>query len=393
MWLDRIPLDAVRAQDLQDLVDNEVIEKTTLDYKRDLPGPTHTDKKEFLRDVSSFANTAGGHIVYGIREDAGRPAEVIGVTMADPDAQIARLENILRDGLRPRISGAQLTTVGLPNDSLALLIRVASSWAKPHMVSFQEDGKFYARNSNGKYSMDVDQLRTAFTFASAISQRTCRFQAERASAILEGALPVPVHGNCLYVLHVLPYSAFADGGFIDLSGVDRDETVRRLFPDAASRLKFALDGVHFYPANGESRCLTVFRDGKLELLERAPVNRSNPAGIFESDLENNVIRHIADIQAIQRRLGVNPPLVLFLSFFNARGRDLNITGIQNRWNNGHPIEQEPLLIPGTRTDTFDADGTQVLRPIFDGLWLAAGWPRSMNYNDAGARVGWPALDR
>src|SRR5207245_3282635 len=114
--------------------------------------------------------------------------------------------------------------VGLQNGSLALLIRVPSSWAKPHMVSFQEDGKFYARNSNGKYSMDVDQLRTAFTFASAISQQTCRFQTERVSAILEKTLPVPVDGNCLYVLHVLPYSAFADGGLVDLSGVDRDQT-------------------------------------------------------------------------------------------------------------------------------------------------------------------------
>ena len=393
MSLDRIPLDAVQAQDLQELVDNQVIEKTTLEYKRDLPGPTHTDRKEFLRDVSSFANTAGGHVVYGIREDDGRPAEAIGVTMPDPDAEIARLENLLRDGLRPRISGVQLKAVGLPNGSRALLIRVPSSWAKPHMVSFQEDGKFYARNSNGKYSMDVDQLRTAFTFASAISQRTCRFQTERVSAIFEEALPVPMDGSCLYVLHVLPYSAFADGGFVDLSGVDRDETVRRLFPGAASRLKFGLDGVHFYPANGASRCLTVFRDGKLELLERAPVNRSNHGAIFELDLERNVVNYLADILLIQRRLDVNPPLALFLSFLNARGLNLNITEVQNRWNNGHPIEQEPLLIPGTRTDSFDADGTQVLRAVFDGLWLAAGWPRSMNYDDAGARVGWPALDR
>jgi hypothetical protein len=261
------------------------------------------------------------------------------------------------------------------------------------MVTFQDDGKFYARNSNGKYSMDVDQLRVAFTWGSAISQQTRRFQADRISAILEQALPVPVAGDCLFVLQVLPYSSFADGEFVDLSGIDRDETILRLFPSAASRLKFGLDGVNFYPANGSSRCLTVFRDGRVELLERVPVNQSRYAAIVELDLERNVINYLSQMQAIQQRLGVNPPLAIFLSFLNARSRNLNITDVPNRWGNGHEIEEHPLLIPGVRTDSFDADGTQILRPVFDGLWLAAGWPRSMNYNDAGERVGWPTLDR
>ena len=41
-------------------------EGRTLDYKRTLPGSTDEEKREFLADVSSFANAAGGDIVYGI---------------------------------------------------------------------------------------------------------------------------------------------------------------------------------------------------------------------------------------------------------------------------------------------------------------------------------------
>jgi hypothetical protein len=381
------PLDGVREQNLQDLVDHQVTEKSTLEYKRDLPGHTHTDRKEFLRDVASFANTAGGHIVYGIREDAGRPMEAIGMAVADPDAEIARLENLLRDGIRPRISGIGVAAVSLSNGSHAILIRIPTSWAKPHMVTFQDDGKFYARNSNGKYSMDVDQLRTAFVLGSAINQRSRDLRAERISAILEQALPISIGGDCLHVLHVLPYSAFTDGGFVDISAVDRDDTVVRLFPGNDNRLKFGLEGVHFYPANASSRCLTIFRDGSVELLEPTPVNRSN-AAIFELELERNIIDCFADAKAVQRRLGVNPPFAVFLSFLNVQGQNLNITEVRNPWNNGHAIEQEPLLISGTRADNFDTDGTRSLRPVFDGLWLPAGWPRSMNYNDAGAHVGW-----
>jgi hypothetical protein len=150
-----------------------------------------------------------------------------------------------------------------------------------------------------------------------------------------------------------------------------------------------LDGVHFYPADESGRCLTVFRDGKVELLERVPVNQTRSHAISELDLERNVIDYLSQLQATQRRLGINPPVAIFLSLLNARWHNLNITEISNRWNNGHEIEQHPLLIPGVRADSFDADGTQILRPVFDGLWLAAGWPRSMNYNDAGERIGWP----
>src|SRR5580765_7658261 len=88
--LESKPLSAVSAQDLQELIANQVMEKRTLEYKRDIPGPTHTDRREFLRDVSSFANTSGGHIVFGMREDEGRPAELVGLNLTDPDAEIAR---------------------------------------------------------------------------------------------------------------------------------------------------------------------------------------------------------------------------------------------------------------------------------------------------------------
>jgi hypothetical protein len=43
------------------------------DYKRDIYGNSENDKREFLADVSSFANTIGGDIVIGIDEASGLP--------------------------------------------------------------------------------------------------------------------------------------------------------------------------------------------------------------------------------------------------------------------------------------------------------------------------------
>ncbi|MFZ0514457.1 MAG: ATP-binding protein [Candidatus Nitrosopolaris sp.] len=55
--------------DLQELIDNEVREDKMIDYKRDMIGHREEDKKEYCRDVSSFANDSGGHLIIGIDEE------------------------------------------------------------------------------------------------------------------------------------------------------------------------------------------------------------------------------------------------------------------------------------------------------------------------------------
>jgi hypothetical protein len=53
-------------EDVANLVSNKVPESRRLDYKRALPGATSADKKEFLADASSFLNTDGGVLLFGI---------------------------------------------------------------------------------------------------------------------------------------------------------------------------------------------------------------------------------------------------------------------------------------------------------------------------------------
>jgi hypothetical protein len=57
------PLDSIDENDLQDLIDHEVPEGKTIEYKKSLPGNKDKDKKEFLSDVSSFANAIGSKLL------------------------------------------------------------------------------------------------------------------------------------------------------------------------------------------------------------------------------------------------------------------------------------------------------------------------------------------
>ena len=89
--------------DIHQLMMNSVQEGKTIEYKLMLPGGNDQERKEFLADVSSFANTMGGDLIYGIEEENGIPKKIVGVELSDVDAEIRRLDNMIRDGIEPRI--------------------------------------------------------------------------------------------------------------------------------------------------------------------------------------------------------------------------------------------------------------------------------------------------
>ena len=63
-------IENINIEDIESLIENSVCENKNLDYKRELHIDTDSDKKEFLADISSFANSNGGDIIFGIEEDS-----------------------------------------------------------------------------------------------------------------------------------------------------------------------------------------------------------------------------------------------------------------------------------------------------------------------------------
>jgi predicted HTH transcriptional regulator len=77
------PLELLEESDLQTLLDNQVSEGKTIDDKEALHGHSDSDRKEFLYDISSFANASGGHLIFGIKEDGGVPTNICGLNITD----------------------------------------------------------------------------------------------------------------------------------------------------------------------------------------------------------------------------------------------------------------------------------------------------------------------
>lgn len=378
----------ITLSDLQSLVDNEVLESKYIEYKQSLPGNADAEKREFLRDVSSFANAAGGDLIYGIREEDRIPAEVCGVDIQDIDGARLRLEDIIRYGIEPRIPGVVIHPI-VEGERKVILVRVPKSWTSPHVVKFKE-WKFYTRDSSGKHSLDVGELKSAFLLSETVVERTRNFRATRLGMIVSEETPVPLLKTPKVVLHVVPFGAHDLGNTIDLSTVSKYSITMCTGLFGGHRQRFNFDGYLSHsegmePGISESY-LQIFRNGSLEGVDTSLLrsDSSDPAWIPSIAFEEDLIRSFRACMSLAKALAVTPPLFVMLSMLGVRGYRMAVgIGRGVRQVGIIQIEKNDLLIPEIVVDDFNLPADTVLKPIFDAVWNACGYPGSMNYDEDG----------
>lgn len=385
-------LEKITRVDLQALCDEEVRESFDIEYKRSLP-KQGKEKINFLAAVSSFANTRGGDLVLGIREEEGVAKELLGLDVADLDAEILKFENLIRDCIKPRVTGVQIWPVRLAESRFALIVRAPRSWAAPHVVAFEEHWRFYARNSAGKYQLDVDQLRAAFSLSEATSEKIRAFRIQRVNRVQSGDTGVPVAQivEPKFILHIIPFGAFDIGQRFDLSQLPNDlNAVAGIYEYRDYR--FNLDGLLYYnvSADSYSRAFTQFyTNGIIETVLPLYVGGTNRLELvaFEQHLIKEVVPELLEVQ---KRLGAAPPIVLMISMLGVSGYQIWPYSVRGPHHPVHGIDRDPLIIPETLVEDFDEDATVFMRPIFNAIWNAAGWPMAMTYDETGKWTGkWP----
>lgn len=131
---------------IQALIDDEVEESLTLDYKAaEALSKTPGKKKEITKDVSAMANSAGGMIIYGVREfgDGERkhlPEVIDGVERASFTKET--LEQVIGN-IRPRIEGVVVESVSLEGQPLRCIYVVEiPQGSTAHQAS---DFRYYKR--------------------------------------------------------------------------------------------------------------------------------------------------------------------------------------------------------------------------------------------------------
>lgn len=380
-------LEKIQEQDLQELVNNSVFERKTLEYKLTLPGNTDSEKKEFLADVSSFANAAGGDLVYGILQDneIGLPKELGGLEVQNVDQEILRLESIIRDGIQPRLT-VRSQQIQLTNSKVALIVRVQGrSWISPHRVVFRDWNKFFSRGTNGKYEMDVTELRLAFNWSGSFIEKIRSFREDRISKIHANETPVPLEQGAKIVLHLIPITAFDPSNQLSVEEIaSQDEKLRPIMVGHNIDQRYNLDGFLTLGAHqsGETwSYLQVFRNGIFEAVEGAMLGsqRIIPPSLYEQELIESLQHYLPAMKA----LNVALPIFVFLTFVGVKGYSMGLHKSIFRRVEGSPIDREVLIFPEVMVERYDCKIEDVFRPIFDSVWNSCGYSRSLNYDKEG----------
>ncbi len=381
-------IEQITKDDLQALIDNEVIEHKTIEYKRALPGDSAKEKKEFLADVSSFANASGGDLIYGITEDkkTGAPTTPLdGLDIDNVDQEILRLDNMIRTGIQPRIPSVGIQAISLTNAKNAIIIRVPKSWLSPHRVTYDGHDKFYSRSSNGKYPLDVGELRLAFNLSETITERIRNFRLDRISKIFANETPVPLYDNPKIVLHLIPVIAFNPVQSYDISKIASNPTCMPPIRSGGLNYRYNLDGciTHSEGQDGKSRSyVQFFRNGILEAVNGylIPLREERPS-IPSVAYEEALIKSLTDYLSLSKSLNIELPIFMFLDLLGVKGYSMGINTWRYEIDEIHTIDRDILLLPEIVVESYEVRAEKLLKPCFDSIWNACGFSGSFYYNE------------
>jgi hypothetical protein len=377
------PFEEIAEDDLLALIANAVGEGRTIDYKRELPGNSDADKKEFLADVSSFANTSGGDLVFGADEVDGLPTQITGFQTTNADADLQRLESILASGLEPRIRHAA-KIIPCQGGQKALVIRTERSWIGPHRVVFKGHDKFYARNSSGKYSLDVDQLRSAFTFSSTVNERIRGFRADRIIALANNDTPIPFVDDSKIVLHCIPIESFARQPRYDVLPFKRNPLLLKPMGSTSYDRRLNLDGIVVFGGGNPAYTYTqLYRTGIIEAVQGSILATEHQGQrlIPSISYEQYVFEYLPHCFEVLQRIKANVPVAVALTLIGTRGLEMSLDPFS--FEGHYPIKEDILTLPETIVEDFSMPVGKILKPLFDLVWNACGLPASKNFDADG----------
>jgi len=392
-----IPLNQVSEADLKRLIENRVPESITLEFKRDPYGANDQAKKEWLKDISALANTAGGDLIIGIEEEDGVASNLVGIGSMTADEEIRRLEAILQDGLEPRLIGTQIRPVALSAGGFVLVVRVLRSWNAPHRVVYQRSNRFYGRNAGSAFELGVEQLRNAFLGVAETERRLTDFRLERLARLKTGIADPLLLGPGQLVLHLMPLQT----PVVSISAQDARQWNAGFAPMGTTSWNpfVNFDGVLLAPGRtpggeGYTAFTQVFRSGRIEAA-RGPMlfrwSEDEAHHLSYADSVADLLKSIPTYVRSLDRLGIGPPFIAMVSLLDVRG---SVMGDPSRVFRGRlpRLDRDDLLFDPVVIETAEfAPGWQkIMRPVLEAWWNAYGWDRCMHlFNEVGDWIGYP----
>jgi hypothetical protein len=389
MSIEKTNFDSIEERDLQELIDAQVPEGLRLDFKLTNYGKADSDKRELLKDVSALANSHGGHLVIGIEETMGVATNIVGVDI-DTDAEILRMEQILRNAIEPPVSGIRMRSIHLSIGRNVLLLRIPRSWNPPHRVTAQGTNRFYIRHSAGVHEPSIEELKSLFNQSATALEKARQFRNDRISIITNGEGHRPLVGGGRLFIHIVPTAAFSSMVYIDVEKIH--EMHNSFWPLGASGMnpRFNFHGFVNERGGDQNHGYTqIFRNGALEATMAGFIReRNDHLYISGAGLESYIFERLSPYIDGLRDIGVPPPLIIMFTLEGLKGAHYAV--MENQWDDYEsPLPDDILFLPECVLEDYGTalEYHKAVRPAFDTLWNAIGYSKSQFFNEKGSWVG------
>ncbi|MBU8832378.1 AlbA family DNA-binding domain-containing protein [Mycolicibacterium goodii] len=145
---------------LNSAISARVVETEGLDWKSELPPAKGLPQTDFPKDVAAMANSGGGVIVYGVREEQKAAVERVDVGEFD-EAYERSLRNSVITAISPPVFGLNVHRVGAPG-SRAVVVEVPASLDGPHLIYKNDYFAAPVRNDSDTVWMKERQIEAMY---------------------------------------------------------------------------------------------------------------------------------------------------------------------------------------------------------------------------------------
>lgn len=366
-------LSDLQEQDIQRLVDDQVEERDTVEYKRDMYGNSDDDKREMLKDITSMANHRGGYIVIGIEaEDEEIPTDIVGIKAGN---HIERITSSCLDNIDKRMVGLEIEDIPLSNGRVVIIISIPESINIPHMITYKGLNQFWKRHGRQKDKMTIDEIGEAFDRRLSNLNRLDRLLFTRKAQILEN-----IGSETQMVISASP--AFLGDEMIFNN---QDNNLRQMILNPPQQLPRgriscgqpyptikglrADQSTPYYSTPSFNEYIEVFSNGYIEFgkqIERKGEYGTYIASGVEIPLIVNFMRFIRSVY--EQYLPLRP-LVLSLSILNAKGIWLAVSSHSSE-NSKVKWQEQHLELGKFYAENISAERKLLTKAICDRLYQA-----------------------
>ncbi|MEP7372344.1 MAG: ATP-binding protein [Chitinophagaceae bacterium] len=367
------------------LLANKVKEGKNIEFKKELNLNSDKDRKEFLADVSSFANADGGDLIFGIGTIDGVASVIEGISVSSTDELVLQLDSIVRTGIDPRLEGFSIETTSFSEGKQIILLKILKSFIGPHRVIYKNHDKYYSRGLAGKYQMDHDQLKAAFINRQDPSSQIQQNADRLVNDLISGIFPIPMGENAKLALHLIPVNSVSNTFNIDvstikgLSEINGGSTTSRLDFHGWITSSLVNDPLSY-------NYLRVFRNGVMQAVNGSlfyPNQGKLGMPITKNyNYEEFVIRAINEYLQFYKARKISLPIYLFVNYIGIKEYFILSERVRYPWGK-QTIQQSTINFPLLVIERYDQDIPSLLKPGFDMIWNACGLKGSYNYDDQG----------